>query len=128
MQIIHYGMDTNVSTSLTVTTDLTVYTLTNTNSPSTNDVIFSATGLTFKYNTDDATYISASVISLSSYHQVTNNKAAITSFNFSFSVLGKGLYDTERVRINLGQYYTDNSASVISPKCKIYEYTVDGSP
>lgn len=65
---------------------------------------------------------------LSSYVQNINNKAAITGFNFSFSVLGKGIYVTNRVRINLGQYFTDNSASQINPTCKIYTYTTLGSP
>lgn len=60
--------------------------------------------------------------------QSTNNKAAITAFNFSFSVVGKGLYVTNRVRINLGQYHTENVASQITPLCKIYTYSTTGSP
>lgn len=59
--------------------------------------------------------------------QTVNNKAAITSFSLSFSVIGKGMYVTNRVRINLGQYNTDNLASQINPICKIYEYNVAGS-
>jgi len=42
-------------------------------------------------------------------------------------VLGKGLYVTNRVRINLGQYNIENSASQINPTCSIYTYTVTGS-
>lgn len=59
--------------------------------------------------------------------QSINNKAAITGFNFTFSVIAKGIYITNRVRINLGQYYTDNTASQISPMCKIYTYDLFGS-
>jgi hypothetical protein len=76
-----------------------------TNNPITNEVIFYANNVSFPYGNADPTYIGGSEIRLSSYTQITNNKAAITSFNFSFSVLGKGLYVTNRVRINLGQYH-----------------------
>lgn len=34
---------------------------------------------------------------------------------------------TNRVRLNLGQYNTDNLASQINPICKIYQYNVAGS-
>lgn len=37
------------------------------------------------------------------------------------------MYITNRVRINLGQYFTDNSASQITPMCKIYTYSLLGS-
>ena len=56
-------------------------------------------------NASDVTYVGPSAITLGSYTQAINNKAAITSFNFSFNVLSKGLYVTNRVRINLGQYH-----------------------
>lgn len=42
-------------------------------------------------------------------------------------MIGKGLYTTNRVRINLGQYFTENSASQINPLCKIFIYSLTGS-
>jgi hypothetical protein len=37
-------------------------------------------------------------------------------------LLSKGLYDTNRVRFDLGQFSVDNSASGVNPLCKIYNY------
>lgn len=128
MEIVHYGLNTNSSYN-SITYDLKCSSLLNTNTPGTNDVIFQATAAPMPYgNNTDLTYIGPSEIKLASFVQTINNKAAITSFNFSFSVIGKGLYVTNRVRINLGQYHTENSASQISPLCKIYTYSLDGSP
>ena len=59
---------------------------------------------------------------LAQYVQITNNRRAITEFTFAFSLTDKNLYMTERVRINLGQYYVDNAASLLTPTCKIYYY------
>ncbi len=42
-------------------------------------------------------------------------------------MISKGLYVTNRVRFNLGQFALDNAASSVNPSCKIYEYTTDGS-
>lgn len=85
-------------------------------------MIFTKTGVSFKYEATDPTYIGKSLLTLSSFHQITDNKAAVTNFNFSFTLLSKGLYILNRVRIDLGQYHIDNAASLISPSCKIYEY------
>ena len=126
MSIMHYGLSTNTSNNA-VNFDLKCYSLVNTNSPGTNDLIFSVNTIPFKYGATDPRYIGASEMSLDSYIEVTNNKAAVTSFNFSFTVLSKGMYVTNRVRINLGQFYTDNAASQISPRCKIYTYSTTGS-
>jgi hypothetical protein len=41
--------------------------------------------------------------------------------------LGKGLYETNRIRVDLGQYYIDNFASLINPLCKVYLYDEAGS-
>lgn len=127
LEIMHFGLTTNASYS-TQLFDLKVYSLVNTNSPGTNDIIFYKDGLTFNYNADDPTYLGSSQLILASYKQETNNKAAVTTFNLSFSLISKGIYLTNRVRINLGQYEVDNTASQISPRCKIYEYSTTGSP
>jgi hypothetical protein len=71
---------------------------------------------------DDERYIGSSDILLGSYQQNINNKGAITSFYFSFSIISKGLYATERIRINLGQYFIDNNVTHIDAKCKIYQF------
>ena len=42
-------------------------------------------------------------------------------------MISKGLYVTNRVRFNLGQFALDNAASSVNPSCKIYQYTTDGS-
>ena len=126
MSIMHYGLSSNVSNNA-VNFDLKCYSLLNTNSPGTNDLIFSASTIPFEYGATDSRYMGPSSVTLASYMQESNNKAAITAFNFSFTVLSKGMYVTNRVRINLGQYNTDNSASQISPHCKIYTYSTTGS-
>lgn len=117
MEIVHFGLTTNASYS-TITFALKCYSLVSTSTPGTNEIIFKADAVSFPYS--PATYIGPSNIVLGSYVQTVNNKAAITSFSLSFSVISKGLYVTNRVRINLGQYYTDNLASQINPICKIY--------
>ena len=55
-------------------------------------------------------------------------KATIEQFNFTFTLLSKGLYVTNRIRFNLGQFALDNSASTVNPSCKVYTYTTNGSP
>lgn len=85
---------------------LKCYSLLTTSNPGASDVIFLANNVSFPSGMgSDPTYLGPSQISLASFVQISNNKAAITSFNFSFNVFGKGLYVTNRVRINLGQYY-----------------------
>ena len=34
---------------------------------------------------------------------------------------------TNRVRFNLGQFASDNSASAVTPTCKVYTYSPSGS-
>ncbi len=36
--------------------------------------------------------------------------------------MSKGLYDTNRIRFDLGQFSVDNTASALSPNCKVYNY------
>ena len=126
MSIVHYGLNTN-STYSTQNFDLKCYSLVYTASPGANDLIFQANSVPFKYGGDDTSYIGQSSITLSDFVQQINNKAAITKFEFNFNVVGKGLYATNRVRVNLGQYYTDNSASLINPICKIYTFNSGGA-
>ena len=123
--LVHYGLTSNASYS-TVNVDINCYSLLTTSSPSTNDLIFSATGISFPYNS--GAYIGASALNLASFTQWTSSKAVVEEFNFTFSLISKGLYVTNRVRFNLGQFSTDNSASAVNPSCKVYTYSTMGSP
>ncbi len=78
MEIIHYGLNTNSSYNST-TFNLKCYSLVNTNTPSTNELIFYANTVPFLYDSADTTYIGPSEISLASFVQKTNN-----SFNIIF--------------------------------------------
>ena len=82
--------------------------------------------MTYPYQTSD--YIGASALNLGSFMQWTQDKGVVEKFNFTFTLLSKGLYVTNRVRFNLGQFALDNAASALSPSCKVYEYSTDGSP
>ena len=126
MSIIQYPISTNATTTYTDTFTVKVYSLVTTASPTALDLIFQTnTPVLFGFAT--GSYTGPTTLTLASFVQETNNKAAVTDFNFSFTVNCKGMYVTNRVRINLGQYFTDNSASQISPRCKIYEYSTAGS-
>jgi hypothetical protein len=120
--IVHYGLTTNSSYN-NVNVDLNVYSLLNNPSPLATDLIFKKLAISFPWN---ATAYS-SALNLGSFKQWTSNKATVSSFNFSFTLLSKGLYRTNRIRFNLGQFAVDNSASSVSPVCKIYEYDTMGS-
>jgi hypothetical protein len=119
LSIYHYGISTNSSYN-SIQISLTCYSLYLSPNPTTNQLIFFANNLLFLYGADDIRYIGQTEIKLGSYSQNTNNKGAITSFIFSFSVISKGLYVTERVRVNLGQYYIDNNVTQLDTICKIY--------
>ena len=106
--------------------DLKCYSLLTTSTPGANQLIFSATAVPFPYNS--ASYLGATALTLGSFTQWTSSKGVVESFNFTFTLLSKGLYLTNRVRVNLGQFATDNSASALTPKCKVYTYSTAGSP
>lgn len=104
---------------------MTCYSLLSTNTPGASDVIFSASSVSFPYQ--GANYIGASSLSLGSFTQWTQIKATNEKFNFTFTLLSKGLYVTNRIRFNLGQFALDNSASTVNPSCKVYTYSTTGS-
>jgi hypothetical protein len=120
--IVHYGLTTNSSYS-TVNIDLVVYSLLNNPSPVATDVIFKKLAISFPWNS--TAYSSA--LNMGSFTQWTSNKATVSSFNFSFTLISKGLYRTNRIRFNLGQFAVDNNASSVTPICKVYNYDTMGS-
>jgi hypothetical protein len=123
--LVHYGMSSNSSYS-TVNVDFKCYSLLTTTTPTASQLIFTATAVPFPYNS--ASYIGPTALNLGSFTQWTSSKGVVESFNFTFTLISKGLYVTNRVRVNLGQFATDNSASSLNPKCKVYTYTTTGSP
>lgn len=123
--LVHYGLTSNSSYN-SINVDINCYSLLTTSTPGPNQLIFSATGLSFPYQSAD--YIGPTSLGLAGFTQWTSSKAVIESFNFTFTLLSKGLYVTNRVRFNLGQFATDNAGSSVAPKCKVYTYSTDGSP
>lgn len=123
--LVHYGLTTNASYA-NVKVNVQCYSLLTTSSPGASQLIFSALAVIIPYQS--ASYIGPSSLSLASFWQWTQNKAVVEQFNFSFTLVSKGLYVTNRVRFNLGQFALDNSASAVSPSCRVYTYTELGSP
>jgi hypothetical protein len=122
--IVHYGLTSNSSYNA-VTVSMTCYSLLTTTAQTAANTIFSVASVSFPYQA--ANYIGASALTLGSFTQWTQNKAVIEQFNFSFTLISKGLYVTNRIRFNLGQFALDNSASAVSPSCKVYTYSTTGS-
>ena len=98
-QLVHYGLTSNSSYS-NVNVNINCYSLLTTTSPGANQLIFSASSMTYPYQTSD--YIGATSLDLLSFKQWTSDKGVVESFNFTFTLLSKGLYVTNRVRFNLG--------------------------
>ena len=125
MRIVHYGLTTNSSYN-NVTVDITVSSLLNNPTPVSTDLIFKKTGVTFGWNATN--YIGVSDISVQSFKQWTSNKATVEEFEFTFTLVSKGLYDTNRIRFDLGQFAVDNNASSVNPTCKVFNFDgVNGS-
>ena len=122
--MVHYGLTSNSSYN-TINVDINCYSLLTTSTPGANDMIFSATGISFPYSS--GAYLGITALNLGSFTQWTGSKAVIEEFNFTFTLLSKGLYVTNRVRFNLGQFATDNSASSVNPSCKVFTYSTTGS-
>lgn len=122
--IVHYGLTSNSSYNA-VTVSLTCFSLMSTSTPGANDVIFSVASVSFPYQA--ANYIGPSSLTLGSFTQWTQAKATVERFNFTFTLLSKGLYVTNRIRFNLGQFALDNAASTVNPSCKVYAYSTTGS-
>lgn len=122
--IVHYGLTSNSSYNA-VTVSVTCYSLLTSNIPAASNTIFTVASVSFPYQA--ANYIGQSSLSLGSFTQWTQNKAVIEQFNFTFTLINKGLYVTNRLRFNLGQFALDNSASSVSPICKVYTYSTTGS-
>ena len=121
----HYGLTSNSSYNA-INVNINCYSLLTTSSPTASQLIFSATSMSFPYS--GASYIGVTSLTMTSFNQWTQSKAVVESFNFSFTLLSKGLYVTNRLRFNLGQFAMDNSASSLSPSCKVYTYDTAGSP
>lgn len=122
--IVHYGLTSNSSYNA-VTVSMTCYSLLSTSTPGASDVIFSVASVSFPYQA--ANYIGPSSLNLGSFTQWTQVKATVEQFNFTFTLLSKGLYVTNRIRFNLGQFALDNAASSVTPSCKVYTYSTTGS-
>lgn len=116
---------TSNSSYSSVTISLTCYSILTSTTQNAANTIFSATGVVFPYM--DTNYIGVSSLNLGSFTQWTQNKAVVEQFNFTFTLLSKGLYVTNRIRFNLGQFALDNSASATTPSCKVYTYSTTGS-
>lgn len=76
------------------------YSLLTTTSPGASQLIFSASSMSYPYQ--PAAYIGATSLDLLSFMQWTSDKGVVESFNFTFTLLSKGLYVTNRVRFNMG--------------------------
>jgi hypothetical protein len=124
MTLVHYGLQTNGSYS-TVTVSITVSSLLNNPTPGPADLIFQKTGLSFPWS--GSNYIGISSLQVSSFYQWTTNKDTAESFSFIFTLISKGLYDTNRVRFDLGQFAVDNGGSTLNPTCQVYNYNANGS-
>lgn len=72
-------------------------------------------------------YLGASNLQLNSFTKTNLNKQAISDFKFNFVLVSKGLYVTNRIRIDLGQLAIDNTNSLFSPKCVVLEYSPTGA-
>lgn len=109
-----------------MTVDITVNSLLNNPTPAATDLIFKKTNVTFAWNN---TNVNGSVVNVRSFKQWTSNRATYEEFEFTFTLLSKGLYDTNRMRFDLGQFAVDNNASTVNPSCKVFDYNVaNGSP
>jgi hypothetical protein len=110
-----------------VNVDITVYSLLNNPTPVASDIIFKKSIVSFAWQ--GTNYIGQSMVNVKSFKQWTRNKATVEDFEFTFTLISKGLYDTNRMRFDLGQFAVDNNASSVSPTCKVFNYDVaNGSP
>ena len=72
--LVHYGLTSNSSYN-TINVDINCYSLLTTSTPGTNDMIFSATGISFPYSS--AAYLGVTALNLGSFTQWTGSKAVI---------------------------------------------------
>ena len=70
-QLVHYGLTSNTSYN-SVNVDIQCHSLLTTSTPSTNQLIFSATGIQFEYQS--SAYIGATALNLGSFMQWTSSK------------------------------------------------------
>lgn len=124
LKIVHYGLSTNSSYN-NVDVDITVNSLVKNPTPVAKDLIFKKTGVTFAWQ--GSNYIGQSDVNVKSFKQWTSNRATYEDFEFTFTLLSKGLYDTNRMRFDLGQFAVDNNASTVNPSCKVFDYNVANS-
>lgn len=89
--IIHYGLSTG-NTFSSVTTTISCYSLLNSQTPGSNDLIYVAASEAIPVSSPG--YMGPSSLSLGSYSSWTGSRAVTTYFNFSFSLVSKGLYPT----------------------------------
>ena len=124
MTIIHYGFESSNAVLTNVNVNITCYSLLNTNAPTGPDIIWTKNGVVIPWQ-PASLYLGPSDLTLASFKKVNLNKAAISNFKFSFTLINKGLYVTNRVRIDLGQLAVDNAASIVTPKCVVLVYNPD---
>lgn len=116
---------TTTATNGSIAVSFQCYSLATSAVVSTSEIIFeTSTDLMFLWsNTPDTSYLGPTSLSLSGFTSETTNSGVVSPFNLTFTLINKGLYNTERVRINLGQYTSDNSGSSLNPYCIILTYS-----
>lgn len=125
LMIYHFGMTTTGTGVVNVS--IICYSLASTNTPGANDIIFQTNSSGLDWTWNPATYIGATTLTLGNYAAQTLNKGVVTPFVLTFVLINKGLYNTERIRINLGQYSNDNTGSTLNPQCVVFQYSPTGA-
>jgi hypothetical protein len=128
LSVYHFGMTTTANNN-TIAVTFQCYSLATSSVVSDADIIFAtSSALTFVWNSlVGANFIGPTSLSLSGFTSETINSGVISPFNLTFTLINKGLYNTERVRINLGQYTNDNSGSSLNPYCSVFTYSPTGA-
>lgn len=125
LMIYHFGMTTTGTGQVNVS--ITCYSLASTIAPGAADMIFQTTNAGLYWTWNPATYAGPTTLVLSNYATETLNKGVVSPFTLSFTLTNKGLYNTERIRINLGQYSNDNTGSALNPTCVVLQYSPTGA-
>jgi hypothetical protein len=125
LMIYHFGMTTTGTGQVNVS--ITCYSLASTVTPGASDMIFQTDSTGLNWTWSPATYVGVTSLVLSNYYSETLNKGVVSPFVLTFTLINKGLYNTERIRINLGQYSSDNTGSTLSPTCVVFQYSPSGA-
>lgn len=116
---------TTTTSNVTMVVSFQCYSLATSAVVAAQDIIFeTSSSLTFLwYTSPGMIYVGPSTLTLSGFTSETVNSGVVSPFNLTFTLINKGLYNTERVRINLGQYTSDNSGSSLNPYCVVFTYS-----